>query len=90
MRNAYLQKQKRDSGCRGGVASNHEDYALEIGQTCNAEPEMVALCTMIDEIKEFLSTANSPIAKMILRHWQQETKRLTESETQDLSKGNDG
>lgn len=78
MRSAYLKKPDDEiGGCRGGVGSKFDDYALEIGQCCHADPEMVALCTLIDEMKEFLQTSDSAIGSMILRQWQQETKRLT-------------
>jgi hypothetical protein len=57
------------SGCRGGVGSGYdsESYALEIGQNCNAELPMLALCVHIDEILEFLNKSESPLAYLILR-----------------------
>lgn len=76
MRSAYLKQADDVGGCRGGVGSNFEDYALEIGKNCYADPEMLALCTVMDEIKEFLETSPSYIGRMILQQWKEETKRL--------------
>lgn len=81
MRGAYLHKGSPDNkGCRGGVGSGDGDYDLEIGNSCNAKVEMVAMCTLMDEIKEFLLISNSPIAGLIARAWDAETKRLRETD----------
>ena len=84
MRSAYLRKSDDVGGCRGGVGGSYEDYALEIGQHCNADPEMIALCTLIDEVKEHLESNSSSIGRMILQKWNEETKRLTEMKKQSV------
>jgi hypothetical protein len=70
MRGCYIRtRDSEKSGCRGGVGSGRDDqeYALEIGQNCNAELPMVALCSHIDEILEFLNKSESSLAYLILR-----------------------
>lgn len=65
MRGVYLRAKCRDGGSRGGVGSKHDDYALEIGASQNADCEMLALASMVDEVKELLELSNSPLAKML-------------------------
>lgn len=83
MRGVYLRKsdESRNGGCRGGVGSGNEygDYALEIGNGKNADCEMLALCSMIDEIREYFELCHSPLAYMILREWKETTKKLQET-----------
>jgi|694.fasta_scaffold143125_3 hypothetical protein len=85
MRYVYIKKSHerlRDS-CRGGVLSRHggNEFDLEIGNGKNACIEMLAFCSMIDEIKEFLelSQSQSPLAGIILNKWKSEKKRLDDS-----------
>ena len=70
MRGCYIRTIDSDqSGCRGGVGGGHdsEEYVLEIGQNCNAELPMLALCSHIDEILEFLNKSESSLAYLILK-----------------------
>ena len=64
-------------GCRGGIGSNceyHEDYEVEIGRNCNFSFEMFALCTMHDEIVEFLKGSDSHIGRLIYSNYQLQKK----------------
>ena len=80
MRGAYLKP--CDSGhtgsSRGGVGSagDSPDYELEIGQSQNASCEMLAHCSLIDEIHEFLRKTDSPLARLILAQYRDEVQRL--------------
>jgi hypothetical protein len=81
MRGCYIRTgDSEQSGCRGGVGSGRdsEEYALEIGQNCNAELPMVALCSHIDEILEFLnkSKSESSLAYLILKSMKDTEKDL--------------
>ena len=73
MRGCYIRRGDSDqSGCRGGVGSGYDgsgsaEYDLEIGQNCNAELSMLALCSHIDEILEFLNKSESSLAYLILK-----------------------
>ena len=74
MRGCYIRTgNSEQSGCRGGVGAEYYDgsggaeYGLEIGQNCNAELPMVALCSHIDEILEFLNKSESSLAYLILK-----------------------
>jgi len=68
MRSYYLRStQSTDSGCRGGVGDSYgDDYALEIGHRCNADVELMATVILHDEIMEFLTLCNSPLANLVL------------------------
>jgi len=83
MRRAYLRPVGNDLGCRGGVGSSRDscsdDFALEIGSQCHADPEMIALSTLIDEVREYLESSSSPIAALILSAWMDEAALLTKS-----------
>ena len=78
MRPYYLRSGRHiDSGCRGGIGNAHfdsPDYELEIGNQCNASFEMLAVCIMIDEIKELIENPKPMFASLIER-------RLKEIET---------
>ena len=81
MRGCYIRAGNCDqSGCRGGVGAgavyDGEEYALEIGQNCNAELPMVALCSHIDEILEFLNKSESSLAYLILKSMKDTEKDL--------------
>ncbi len=80
MRGYYLKKSDSNQrgGSRGGVGADNEfgDYDLEIGNSQNADHEMVALCVMIDEVREFLKVTPSPLAKLILHKWEDVTADL--------------
>ena len=83
MRNYYLKPSTRDlPACRGGVSSvthSEDEYELEIGQNCNASPEMIAFCVLIDEITEHLNTNSSHISKLLYQQWRQTTARIKQS-----------
>lgn len=77
MRGAYLVCGNGVGGSRGGVGSGHgDDYELEVGQSQNASPRMLALCVLVDEVEEFLRLSKSPLSAMILHQWDVETCRL--------------
>jgi hypothetical protein len=81
MRGCYIRtRDSEKSGCRGGVGSGYdsdsEEYALEIGQNCNAELPMLALCSHIDEILEFLNNSESSLAYLILKSMKDTEKDL--------------
>jgi len=79
MRGCYIQtRDSKTSACRGGVGSGCDDqgYALEIGQSCNAELPMMALCSHIDEILEFLNKSESSLAYLILKSMKDTEKDL--------------
>lgn len=84
MRGVYLRKSdsSRNGGSRGGVGglyseySSGMDYALEIGNGQNADCEMLALCSLVDEVRELLKVSHSPLAQLVLKEWQATTKKL--------------
>ena len=82
MRGCYIRVSDTDrsSGCRGGVGSDRDgdsaEYALEIGNNCNADLTMMALCNHVDEVLEFLNTAESPLAYLVLKSIKQTKKEL--------------
>lgn len=84
MRGVYIRKSNPDNrgGSRGGVGSLYSeygsgmDYALEIGNGQNADCEMLALCSLVDEVRELLELSNSPLAKLVLKEWKATTKKL--------------
>ena len=83
MRGCYIRTSDTDrsSGCRGGVGADHDcggsaEYALEIGNSCNADLTMMALCNHVDEVLEFLNKAESPLAHLVLRSIKQTEKEL--------------
>jgi len=81
MRGCYIRTGDPErSGCRGGVGSGcyagGTEYALEIGQNCNAELPMMALCSHIDEILEFLNKSESSLAYLILKSMKDTEKDL--------------
>lgn len=71
MRNVYLLPFDLDSekagGCRGGVTTAPDDeindYSLEIGNWCNADTKMLALCSAVDEVMDFLGNCSDEKAK---------------------------
>lgn len=68
MRGWYLNPGDEDHrGCRGGVGSRHRDgsYDLEIGQSCNASNDMIALCVMADEVLTYLKNSDCPIGQLL-------------------------
>ena len=83
MRGCYIRtRNSEQSGCRGGVGaeyygdSSSAEYGLEIGQNCNAELPMMALCNHIDEILEFLNKSESSLAYLILKSMKDTEKDL--------------
>jgi hypothetical protein len=52
------------------------EYELEIGNYKNASPEMLALCSLIDEIIEFLKLSPSPLAELILAKYKEQVYKL--------------
>ena len=82
MRGCYIRTgNSEQSGCRGGVGADYDgsggaEYGLEIGQNCNAELPMVALCSHIDEILEFLNKSESSLAYLILKSMKDTEKDL--------------
>lgn len=80
MRGSYLHSTDGAGGCRGGVGSGDGDWELEVGSQCQASPEMMALCTLIDEVRELLENNAGHLGKMVLRKWLDEAKRLRDEE----------
>ena len=86
MRHCYLRvRDSEQGGCRGGVWAGSDgdydlghEYALEIGQDCNADLPMLALCSHVDEIMEFMSKSESPLANLILKSMRNTEKQLEE------------
>jgi hypothetical protein len=54
---------------RGSIADEAGHYVLEIGNTCECEPKLLALAALAPEIEEFLLKVNSPLANLILDKW---------------------
>lgn len=77
MRGVYLRNSRdRDSGCRGGVsAADSAEYELEIGQQCNADTRMLALCTLVDELWEYLPTSGA-IGRLLYDSWKQKQAEI--------------
>jgi hypothetical protein len=77
MRSYYIQHEIPDNhhGCKGGIAGDDE-FEVEIGSSCNFSFEMIALCTLHDEIIEFLTSSDNPLAKIIIDLYQSEIKSM--------------
>ena len=58
---------------RGEVSSKDDDRLLEIGNYCAADSELLALCALAPEIREFLERFESPLAEMLLEKWKSMT-----------------
>lgn len=86
MRSYYLNKSRDSQGCRGGVTGNHGDYELEVGQSCFASEEMIALCVMIDEITTYLQNSNCPVAKLLYDVYDKKVKEVREKYEADVAK----
>ena len=76
MRGYYLNSIYTNSGCRGGVGSGQHtydgEYELEIGQQCNASPQMIAMCCLHDEFLEILRFKDSSceaLSEMVLHKY---------------------
>lgn len=54
---------------RGSVTDKNNKYLLEIANTCMADSELLALCALAPEIREFLEMFDSPLAEMLLAKW---------------------
>ena len=54
---------------RGSVTDKDNNYLLEIANTCTADSELLALCALAPEIREFLERFESPLAEMLLEKW---------------------
>ena len=77
MRYVYLQQSTDSNGCRGGVSIRAGgEYELEVGNHKNASLEMLALCSLIDEIIEFLKLSPSPLAELILAKYKEQVYKL--------------
>mgnify|MGYP003148184218 CR=1 FL=1 len=77
MRSYYIEHGIPDDhhGCKGGIAGDGE-YEVEIGSTCNFSFEMIALCTLHDEIIEILTTSENPLAVMVADRYAQEIRQM--------------
>ena len=51
---------------RGSVTDHNGDYLLEIGNTCHADPRLMAFAALLPEIDEFLQMSDSPLANLLL------------------------
>lgn len=58
---------------RGSVTNKNDDYLLEIANHCTADSELLALCALAPEIREFLERFESPLAEMLLEKWRSMT-----------------
>lgn len=80
MRHAYLLPPNGQDSARGGVRRDDgsSDYELEVGNRCSASTKMIAYCTLIDEVEDFLRRGQSVLGKTLLTLWEQEKRRLDE------------
>ncbi|NDC55386.1 MAG: hypothetical protein EBZ69_00915 [Alphaproteobacteria bacterium] len=67
---------------RGEITDENNNYLLEIGNGCTADSELLALMVLAPEIREYLESANTPIAKMLLEHWGRLTRDLHRDQRQ--------
>lgn len=67
---------------RGSVTDKDNNYLLEIANTCAADSELLALCALAPEIREFLEMFNSPLAEMLLAKWTSMTMELWRAQNQ--------
>lgn len=58
---------------RGSITDKNNDYLLEIANHCHADSELLALCALAPEIREFLEMFESPLAEMLLEKWRSMT-----------------
>lgn len=80
MRHCYLKRRSSSGGSRGGVGSNNSgDYELEVGADQYASVEMIAFCSMIDEILEHLQNNPSDIGHLLLATYKQKVEELNKS-----------
>lgn len=61
-----------------GYVSNHGDYLLEIANTCEASPKLLALAAMAPEFEEFLQLLDTPLANMLAKQWRELELSLSE------------
>lgn len=61
---------------RGCIQDEAGYSTLEIGNTCECEPKLLALASLVPEIEEFLLLADSPISRLILDRWAEVEGRL--------------
>lgn len=81
MRHCYLRRSGSAGGSRGGVQSTYEsgDYELEVGSSQHASVEMIAFCSMIDEILEHLQHNPSAIGHLLLDTYKKKVEELKKS-----------
>jgi hypothetical protein len=82
MRSGYIEPERTYTkkgdlvrkGCsRGGIGyGEHDDYEVEIGQSCNFSFEMFALCCMHDEIIEFLQKSDDHIGRLLFSEYRRQ------------------
>jgi hypothetical protein len=82
MRYWYLRKATSKGGCRGGInTKDGEDWSLEIGQDQHADPDVLALAVLHDEIVEFLELHRdrSVLAHALLSSYLKLKEEISES-----------
>ena len=61
---------------RGEITSKDNNLLLEIANHCHADSELLALCALAPEIREFLERFESPLAEMLLEKWDSKTMEI--------------
>lgn len=61
---------------RGEITSKDNNLLLEIANHCTAASELLALCALAPEIREFLERFESPLAEMLLEKWDSKTMEI--------------
>lgn len=59
-----------------GTRGSGGELLLEIGNHCHADSELLALCALAPEIREFLERFESPLAEMLLEKWDSKTMEI--------------
>jgi hypothetical protein len=96
MRYTYLNEKTPGATdtCRGGVSSrstqhHNGEFILEIGNSSQCSPKMLAFCAFMDEIEELLcQNINSELVDLVMLSWWNLEKELTKSLVESRKKRN--
>jgi hypothetical protein len=61
-----------------GYISENGNYLMEIANTCEASPKLLALAAMAPEFEEFLQLLDTPLANMLAKQWRDLELKLHE------------
>jgi hypothetical protein len=62
---------------RGCISDSVGDYLLEVANTCEASPKLLALAALAPEFEEFLQLLDTPLANMLKQKWWELERAIT-------------